>query len=142
MSDVFTVEKRSDIMRQVKSKNNKSTEAVLLKFFKDNHIIGWRRQYKISGKPDFAFPKLKLAIFCDGCFWHGHDCRNTKPKDNADYWTQKIRKNQDRDRLVNEKLKKYKWIPLRIWECQIKSGAYVDIINNAFDNFDKFPVKK
>ena len=63
-------------MRNVKSKRNQSTEMRLIAFFKANGIKGWRRNYPITGKPDFVFPKLKTAIFADGCFWHGHDCRN------------------------------------------------------------------
>ena len=93
MTDVFSKEKRSQIMRAVKQKNTKSTELELIKFFKTNNIIGWRRTYKLFGNPDFVFPKKRIAIFADGCFWHGHDCRNTKPKGNADYWNEKITKN-------------------------------------------------
>ena len=85
MADVFTKEQRSNVMRQVKGSRNKSTELKLIAFFKANHIKGWRRKFKLFGKPDFTFPKFKTVIFVDGCFWHGHDCRNTRPKDNADY---------------------------------------------------------
>lgn len=86
MADVFTKEQRSDVMQKVKSNRNKSTELKLIAFFKVNGIKGWRRNFKIFGKPDFTFPKQKTVVFVDGCFWHGHDCRNTRPKDNADYW--------------------------------------------------------
>ena len=55
-------------MRQVKSSRNKSTELKLIVFFKSQSIKGWRRNYKISGKPDFVFLKTKTAIFVDGCF--------------------------------------------------------------------------
>ena len=87
MADTFSKEKRSQIMRQVKSSRNKSTEIKLIDFFKRYSIKGWRRNYKLFGKPDFVFLKSKKAIFVDGCFWHGHDCRNTKPKDNKEYST-------------------------------------------------------
>ena len=73
MADVFDAEKRSDIMRQVKSKKNKSTELRLIEIFKQNGITGWRRNYPVKGHPDFVFPKKKIAVFVDGCFWHGHD---------------------------------------------------------------------
>ncbi|MDR3094739.1 MAG: very short patch repair endonuclease, partial [Bacteroidales bacterium] len=61
MADVFTKEQRSNVMRQVKSSRNKSTELKLIAFFKANKIKGWRRNYKLFGKPDFAFPKQKIA---------------------------------------------------------------------------------
>jgi DNA mismatch endonuclease (patch repair protein) len=119
MTDVYDTQKRSDVMRRVKSKNNKSTEIKMLAFFKDNKIKGWRRNYKVYGKPDFVFPKKKVAIFVDGCFWHGHDCRNTRPKQNEDYWTKKISKNMIRDIEVTQRLEKLGWTVIRIWECEL-----------------------
>ena len=67
MADIFDAEKRSDIMRQVKSKKNKSTELRLIEIFKHNGITGWRRNYQVKGHPDFVFPKEKIAVFVDGC---------------------------------------------------------------------------
>ena len=122
MADVFSKSKRSEVMRAVKSRGNKSTELKLIEIFKNRKIIGWRRNYKLFGKPDFVFPKQRLAIFLDGCFWHGHDCRNTKPADNADYWRQKIERNKKRDELVFKTLVEKSWRVLRIWECQIKKN--------------------
>ncbi|MDR2004408.1 MAG: very short patch repair endonuclease [Prevotella sp.] len=121
MADVFTKEERSQIMRQVKSSRNKSTELKLVAFFKANNIKGWRRNYKLFGKPDFTFPKNKLVIFVDGCFWHGHNCRNTKPKDNADYWIKKIERNKKRDLEVTQTLSKKGWKVVRFWECELKN---------------------
>jgi DNA mismatch endonuclease (patch repair protein) len=120
MADVFSKEQRSQIMRQVKRNLNKSTELRLIRFFKLNFITGWRRNYKIYGKPDFVFPKKRLAVFVDGCFWHGHNCRNTKPKDNKNYWDNKIKKNIERDISVSNILESKGWKVLRIWECQLK----------------------
>lgn len=121
MADTFTREQRSQIMRQVKSNRNKSTELKLIQFFKDNSIKGWRRNYNLFGRPDFVFPLTKKAVFVDGCFWHGHNCRNTKPKDNKDYWQQKISRNKKRDRTVNKTLAANGWTVTRIWECQLKN---------------------
>lgn len=120
MTDTFTKEKRSQIMRLVKSSRNKSTELQLIKFFKSESIKGWRRNYKLFGKPDFVFLKKRIAVFVDGCFWHGHNCRNTKPKDNNDYWDKKIKRNKKRDILVTNVLSKKGWIVIRIWECELK----------------------
>jgi len=120
MADVFSKEMRSQIMRQVKSNRNKSTELKLIQFFKSYKIKGWRRNYKIFGNPDFVFITQKIAIFVDGCFWHGHNCRNTKPKANKEYWDNKIEKNIQRDKLVTERLKTKGWTVVRIWECELK----------------------
>jgi DNA mismatch endonuclease (patch repair protein) len=126
MADTFTKDQRSQIMRQVKSSRNKSTEIKLIQLFKDQSINGWRRNYKIFGKPDFIFPKVKIAIFIDGCFWHGHNCRNTKPKDNQEYWTQKINRNIQRDKIVNEHLTKKGWTIVRLWECELKGSEILN----------------
>ena len=122
MVDVFSSNQRSEIMRAVKSRGNKSTELKLIEIFKKSKIKGWRRNSKTFGKPDFIFPREKVAVFVDGCFWHGHDCRNTKPSDNADYWRKKIERNKTRDKSVNETLTERGWKVLRIWECQVKKN--------------------
>lgn len=124
MTDTFTKKQRSNVMKAVKAKGNKSTELKLIKFFKSNHITGWRRNYKIIGKPDFIFPKLKIAVFADGCFWHGHGCRNLTPSDNSEYWEKKITRNKERDVAVTEELNKKGWKVVRIWECEIKKGEF------------------
>lgn len=123
MADTFTKEQRSEIMRKVKSNRNKSTELKLIQFFKANKIIGWRRTFKLFGKPDFVFPRQRIVIFVDGCFWHGHNCRNTKPKDNPDYWKQKIQRNKKRDTEVTQVLREKNWSVIRVWECELKDEA-------------------
>jgi DNA mismatch endonuclease (patch repair protein) len=108
-------------MRKIKSKNNNSTELKIIHIFKKSNITGWRRNYKITGNPDFVFPKLRIAVFTDGCFWHGHNCRNLTPKQNNEYWQSKITKNKKRDQKINEYLQNLGWEVIRIWECQINS---------------------
>lgn len=120
MADVFSKEKRSDIMRRVKSQKNKSTELQLIEVFKEQHIIGWRRNYKVKGHPDFVFPKQRIAVFVDGCFWHGHDCRNTRPSDNQSYWKKKRERNVERDKATTAQFEARGWTVLRIWECELK----------------------
>lgn len=120
MADTFSKQKRSEIMRAVKSKGNKSTEERLIHFFRYNKISGWRRNYNLLGHPDFVFPKHKTVVFADGCFWHGHGCRNVSPSQNADYWKKKIQRNQERDKTITKALAKQGWEVVRIWECEIK----------------------
>ena len=122
MTDTFSKTQRAEIMRAVKSKGNKSTEVKLIGIFKSLHMTGWRRNYKLIGHPDFVFPGKRVALFADGCFWHGHGCRNVTPSDNAEYWKRKIERNKKRDRAVNNELVQKGWKVVRLWECEIKKG--------------------
>jgi DNA mismatch endonuclease (patch repair protein) len=125
MADIFSPEQRSNIMRSVKSGRNKSTEQKLVRFFKDSRIIGWRRNYPLLGKPDFVFSKKRIAVFTDGCFWHGHNCRNTKPVNNENYWKNKIEKNKLRDIYITTVLIEKGWTVLRFWECSLKDKSFL-----------------
>lgn len=120
MTDTFSKAERSVIMQKVKSNGNKSTEERLIKIFKKNRIKGWRRNYRLKGKPDFVFPDKKIVVFADGCFWHGHHCRNITPKQNASYWDKKRQRNIERDQKINQDLELRGWTVLRFWECDIK----------------------
>ena len=120
MSDIFTKAKRSEVMSRIRGRGNKATELALAKLFRRNKITGWRRHQKIFGKPDFAFPKLRLAVFVDGCFWHGCPKHATKPKNNRVFWNQKLSANKKRDVLVNRQLRKLGWRVIRIWECSLQ----------------------
>lgn len=120
MPDVFSKTERSQIMSKVKSSGNKSTELKLIAYFKENNITGWKRHYKVKGHPDFIFPKKKIAIFVDGCFWHGHDCRNTRPSDNAEYWSKKRQRNMQHDKEITTLFESRGWYVIRIWECELK----------------------
>lgn len=120
MADVFTSAQRSKIMSRVRSTGNKSTELKIISIFAEYHITGWRRKYKVKGHPDFVFPKQKIAIFVDGCFWHGHDCRNTKPAANAEYWNKKRERNMLHDKEITLLFQKRGWQVIRVWECELQ----------------------
>ena len=122
MTDTFSKKQRSEVMKAVKSKGNKSTEIKLIEIFRLHHITGWRRNSNLIGRPDFIFPKNRVAVFADGCFWHGHNCRNVYPSDNATYWQNKIKRNKLRDKAITKKLIQKDWKVVRIWECEIKKG--------------------
>lgn len=128
MGDLFDKEKRSEVMRSVRSKGNKSTELKLISLFKKYEITGWRRNYNVKGHPDFVFPKAKVAIFVDGCFWHGHNCRNTKPKDNEEYWNKKRERNKRHDQDITMRFEKRSWKVVRIWECELTRCDLASII--------------
>ena len=129
MADVFDKNKRSEIMKKVRSKNNKSTELKLIKIFKENDIHGWRRNYNVKGHPDFVFLDKRIAIFVDGCFWHGHECRNTKPKQNQEYWDKKRERNIKHDKEITEYFEKRGWTVIRIWECELKKSNHLLLYN-------------
>ena len=120
MSDVFSKEKRSEVMKAIKSKNTKTTELKMIQIFKELKISGWRRTYPLIGKPDFVFPKKRIVVFVDGCFWHGHDCRNVTPKENSDFWDKKRDYNRAHDKEVTKTLIAKGWNVIRIWECELK----------------------
>lgn len=128
MADIFDNEKRSEIMRKVKSKKNKSTELRLIEVFKKNGITGWKRNYPVEGHPDFVFLKEKVAVFVDGCFWHGHDCRNTRPANNQEYWQNKRERNMKHDQAVTAMFENRGWTVLRIWECELKKKNEADLM--------------
>lgn len=109
---------RSKLMARIRSKRNATTELRLLSLLRAARLHGWRRGFPMLGKPDFVFPKSKLAIFVDGCFWHGHGCgRNLTPKRNATAWRAKIEGNRNRDLRIIRKLRATGWKVIRIWEC-------------------------
>ena len=86
MTDVFDISKRADVMSRIKGHGNKATELKLISIFKSESIHGWRRHLPLFGKPDLAFPRLRLAVFVDGCFWHGCPKHATWPKNNAEFF--------------------------------------------------------
>lgn len=129
MEDVFDKVKRSSIMQQVRSKGNKSTELRIIEFFRENGITGWRRGYPVKGHPDFIFLDKKIAVFVDGCFWHGHDCRNTRPKVNAEFWLKKRERNITHDKEVTALFVVRGWAVVRIWECELKKKN-ADVLQN------------
>ncbi|WP_315729664.1 MULTISPECIES: very short patch repair endonuclease [unclassified Bradyrhizobium] len=120
MVDVFSQKKRSEIMSRVKGRGNQLTELRLIELFRDHGIVGWRRNRRIFGRPDFVFPVLRVAIFVDGCFWHGCPSHGSVPATNRKFWQAKLDRNKKRDRLVVKELKKRGWKPLRIWQHELR----------------------
>jgi DNA mismatch endonuclease (patch repair protein) len=108
-------------MSRVRSKGNKTTEERLVGLLKKEKITGWRRHYPLVGKPDFVWLRPRIAVFVDGCFWHGHDCgRNLSPKTNVDEWAKKIALTKERDAKIARQLGSKGWTVIRIWECDLR----------------------
>lgn len=111
---------RGELMSRVRSSGNQTTEGRLASLLRRAGVSGWRRHQPLPGHPDFAWPSLMVAVFVDGCFWHGHDCgRNLTPRTNAKAWREKIERNQARDRRATSALRRNGWSVLRIWECNL-----------------------
>ena len=125
MPDVFTKAKRSDVMSRIRGRGNKETELALMKLFRRHHITGWRRHQPVFGKPDFVFPKLRVAVFVDGCFWHGCPKHSNVPASNRAFWMKKLTGNAVRDKIVSRTLRREDWRVLRIWEHELRKPARV-----------------
>jgi len=119
MADVFTRQKRSEVMSRIRGRGNKETEVALMRLFRGHGITGWRRHAAVFGKPDFVFSKLKLAVFVDGCFWHRCPKHSNVPVNNRQFWKRKLEANQRRDKLVSRTLRARGWRVLRIWQHEL-----------------------
>lgn len=125
MVDSFSKETRSAVMSAIRSTSNKTTEMKMLYFLKKAKITGWRRHLKLTGRPDFTWRKKKVALFVDGCFWHGCKKCYKAPASNTPYWKQKIFRNRARDKQINKALRSSGWTVMRVKECQLRSPNYM-----------------
>lgn len=127
MADVFTPEKRSQIMSRIRGRNTKP-EIVLRSML---HRMGYRftvngpKNRKLPGKPDIVLPKLGTVVFVHGCFWHGHEgCRHFRmPQTRREWWEAKISGNRARDRRNAEELYQLGWHVVTIWACALDTVA-------------------
>src|SRR6187549_1164573 len=122
VADIWSKQKRSEVMALIRSRGNKVTELRLIALFRAAGIRGWRRHLPLPGKPDFIFRAERVAIFVDGCFCHGCARCYRRPGSNRSYWDAKVRRNRERDLTVNRELRGDGWRVLRIWEHQLKSA--------------------
>jgi DNA mismatch endonuclease (patch repair protein) len=115
--DNVSAQVRSRTMAAVKSTGNRSTERVLRARLVRSGLRGWRMHARdVPGCPDFVFDAPRLAVFVDGCFWHGCPHCHRPPSSNQDYWTRKVARNQSRDRRNTRALRRDGWTVFRVWE--------------------------
>jgi DNA mismatch endonuclease (patch repair protein) len=149
MPDVFSRRKRSAVMAAIRSRGNKATELRLAAVFRAQGIAGWRRQrslplpvlgssFLVLGsakrtskggqaarvpnrrvRPDFVFSQKRVAVFVDGCFWHGCPTHYRRPGSRRAFWDAKLATNRARDRLVNRTLRRAGRKVLRVWEHEL-----------------------
>ncbi len=117
MADVFTKEKRSWVMSRIRAKNTK----IDLSMRKILREIGYSFEMypKMHGNPDFVIPRKKIAVFCDGDFWHGYKYFEKK-KLTKKFWRDKIEGNMRRDKKVSRRLRREGWSVQRFWEHDIE----------------------
>ncbi len=125
MTDVFSPEKRSAVMRRVKGRDT-SPELAVRRILRAAGI-GYRLGgMGLSGRPDVVMKGRKVALFVHGCFWHGHDCPRgaRQPKTNADYWIAKIERNRARDAAAVQALEASAWRVVVVWECEMRQADF------------------
>ena len=134
VADTLTADERSERMSRVRGRGNLSTELRMIALMRAAGITGWRRGASLPGKPDFIFRAAKVAVFVDGCFWHGCPHYGRTPKTRVAFWAAKLARNAQRDRTVSRALRASGWTVLRVWECAImrqRSGRTVGRIARA-----------
>lgn len=122
--DIVDRETRSRMMGNIRGKNTKP-ELVVRRLA---HSLGYRfrlHRRDLPGSPDITFPKFRAVIFVHGCFWHRHDgCRFcTTPSSNLSFWSEKFRRNVERDRKAEAALLGMGWRTIIVWECQTRDPS-------------------
>jgi DNA mismatch endonuclease (patch repair protein) len=126
MADVFTPEKRSELMSRIRGGNTRP-ELVVRSML---HRMGYRftvngpLNRNLPGRPDLVLPRYRTVVFVHGCFWHGHeDCRDFRlPATRREWWTAKIEGNRARDARVEAALRAMGWHVITIWACALKTA--------------------
>ena len=117
-NDIFSREKRSDVMSRIKSKNSK-TEKEVFSFLRKNKVYFQKHPRKIFGRPDISIPTRKIAVFIDSDFWHGWQYPKWEHKITSPFWRKKLESNRRRDKLVTRRLRKEGYSVLRVWSHQL-----------------------
>ncbi|WP_223605697.1 very short patch repair endonuclease [Chryseobacterium sp. OSA05B] len=120
MSDIFSSEKRSEIMSKISGKETEPE--ILVRKYLFAHGFRFRKNDKrFPGKPDIVLPKYKTIIFVNGCFWHGHEnCKKSKlPETRKEFWENKISGNIIRDQQNINYLKSMGWSVITVWQCEL-----------------------
>ena len=120
MADIYTRAQRSALMARIRSRDNASTEAALARVFRAAGLRGWR---PFRARPDFVFRARRVAVFVDGCFWHGCPRHGGRPSGNRAFWLRKFAANRARDRRDTRNLRGAGWTVLRLWEHALRARA-------------------
>jgi len=126
-------------MSRIRGTGNESTELAMMRLLRAGGIRGWRRHVgiripSIDGcarrpvRPDFVFARARLALFIDGCFWHGCPLHGSQPRNNAAFWQAKIDGNRRRDRRNRVALRALGWTTIHVWEHTLRRGHMAPIL--------------
>jgi DNA mismatch endonuclease (patch repair protein) len=118
--DVMTPEQRSRCMSRIKGKHTKPELALRQALWAAG--LRYRLHGRLPGRPDIVFPRSRVAVFLDGCFWHGCPKHAVKPKTNSFFWAKKLAGNADRDKRINAALADMGWRAVRVWEHDVKES--------------------
>lgn len=130
MTDTLTPEQRHRVMSHIRSSNTKPELKVRQWLW--HHGYRYRLNVKsVPGKPDIVMRKYHTAIFVNGCFWHGHEGCCRIPETNTEFWTNKIRRNQERDQHNRRLLEENGWQVITIWECELKPADIEATMNRV-----------
>jgi len=127
MRDPLARAQRSALMAKVRGKGNKSTEQVVQTALTRARIRGWTKHPRsVPGQPDFYFPRYRLAVFVDGCFWHAcATCARRTPRTRVSFWRRKISENRRRDQRVRKKMRAQGFRTIRIWEHELRAELWL-----------------
>ncbi len=126
MADSLTRAERSQLMAKVRAKGNRSTEVVVEAALRLERISGWRKHpKKVMGSPDFYFPRYRIAVFVDGCFWHACPNCGRIPKTNVEFWSTKIDENRRRDNRVRRRMRQLGLHVVRVWEHEVRTAGWI-----------------
>lgn len=134
---------KQNLNQLVKGKNTKPE--ILLRKYLFSQGFRYRINVKgLAGTPDIVFRKYKTVIFVNGCFWHAHEGCNTfkLPKKNKEYWKQKIKKNIERDKRVQQTLIIQGWNVITVWECMLKTKNRNKTLNDLSLLLSKIIINK
>jgi DNA mismatch endonuclease (patch repair protein) len=128
MKDRLSINERSAHMAKIKGRSTKSTEIRVALTLVRRGISGWiRNADQLTGRPDFYFPRLKIVIFVDGCFWHQcPKCNRRVPANNRERWQEKLLNNSKRDRRVDRMLRIDGFSVIRIWEHELSNEIWFE----------------
>jgi DNA mismatch endonuclease (patch repair protein) len=135
MRDPLSSVERSELMAKIRAKGNRSTEGVVEHMLRAEKIAGWTKHPSlIPGKPDFYFSAYRLALFVDGCFWHGCPrCARRLPKNRRKFWSTKLTGNRRRDQSVGRLLHRKGYHVMRIWEHDLRGTSWLKRLHSNFD---------
>lgn len=123
MADIMSKKERSERMSRIRSKDTDPELIVRKQLWREGfryrlHVLG------LPGKPDLVFPALRIVVFVDGCYWHGHSCQKGRvPRSNSSFWAAKFAANKARDKRNRSRLNALGWSVETVWECALSTEA-------------------